>query len=98
MIIEIQCLPRPTGTDEDRYAHVHAAIGVIEASGLTFEVGALGTTVEGTPDELWPLARQVHEACLTAGAENVISVVKVAQSADEATGATIAGLVDRYRS
>ena len=46
-----------------------AAIAVIEASGLAYEVGALGTTVEGSPDELWTLVRAVHEATLHAGAE-----------------------------
>jgi uncharacterized protein YqgV (UPF0045/DUF77 family) len=98
VIAEIQCLPRPTGTDQDRYAHVHAAIEVIETSGLTFEVGALGTTVEGEPDELWPLLRGVHDACLAAGADSVITVIKVAETATADGAPTIAGLTDRYRS
>lgn len=97
MITEIQCLPRPSGTDDDRYAHVHAAIGVIESSGLRYEVGALGTTIEGPPEELWPLLRQVHEATLAAGADSVITVIKVAETADEATAPTMSGLTSRYR-
>lgn len=97
MITEIQCLPRPTGTEDDRYAHVHAAIELIEASGLTHEVGALGTTVEGEPDEVWPLLRRVHEACLSAGADSVITVIKVAETAQAEGAPTIAGLTDRYR-
>ena len=55
MIAEIQCLPQPLGTSDDRYAHVDAAIAVIEASGVAYEVGALGTTLEGPPDQVWPL-------------------------------------------
>ncbi len=97
MIIEIQCLPRPTGTENDRYAHVHAAIELIEASGFTHEVGALGTTVEGEPDEVWPLLRRVHEACLSAGADSVVTVIKVAETAEAEAAPTIAGLTDRYR-
>ncbi|HUF33059.1 MAG TPA: thiamine-binding protein [Acidimicrobiales bacterium] len=97
MITEIHCLPRPTGTDEERYAYVHAAIAVIEASGLTFEVGALGTTVEGEPDEVWPLLRRVHDACLAAGADSVITVIKVAQWAVPEGAPSIASLTDRYR-
>ena len=34
MIAEIQVIPRPAGTTEDRYKHVDAAIAVIQASGL----------------------------------------------------------------
>src|SRR5436190_8956 len=52
MIVEIQCLPNPAGTPENRYAHVEAAIAVLRSSGLTVEVGPLGTSVEGEPDVL----------------------------------------------
>lgn len=97
MLIEIQCLARPVGTPEDRYKHVEAAIAVVQRSGLKFEVGALGTTVEGDPDELWPLARAVHEACIEAGAESVVSIVKFAQSADAATAATMSSLTRKFR-
>ena len=97
MIIEIQCLARPVGTPEDRYKHVEAAIAVVQRSGLKFEVGALGTTVEGEPDQLWPLARAVHEACINAGADSVISVVKFAQSADAATASTMSSLTGKFR-
>lgn len=97
MLIEIQCLASPVGTPEDRYKHIEAAIAVVQRSGLKFEVGALGTTVEGEPDALWPLARAVHEACLAAGADSVISVVKFAQNADAATAATIASLTGKFR-
>jgi uncharacterized protein YqgV (UPF0045/DUF77 family) len=98
VIVEIQCLPRPPGTAGDRYAHVRTAIGVIEASGLTYEVGALGTTVEGAPEEVWPLLRRVHEAALGAGAESVVTVVKLLEAADDGDGPTMASLTDRYRS
>lgn len=95
MIVEIQCLPSPAGTAEQPYAVVHAAIEVIQGSGCTYEVGALGTTIEGDPDVLWPLVRRVHDACISAGARSVVSVIKVAQSAAE--GPTIGSLTDRYR-
>ena len=50
MIAEIQVAPSPAGTAEDPHAHVEAAIAVIQASGLRYEVGALGTTLEGDDD------------------------------------------------
>ncbi len=97
MILEIQCLPSPIGVDDDPYRHVDAAIAVIEAAGLRYEVGALGTTVEGTADELWTLARRVHEACLASGATGVVSVVKLAQSAAAHNAPSIDSLTGKFR-
>jgi len=97
MIMEIQCLANPPGTPENKYAHVEAAIAVIQQSGLKYEVDALGTTVEGYPDAIWSLGRAVHEACLTAGANSLVTVVKFAQSRDEATGSTIDSLTGKFR-
>jgi uncharacterized protein YqgV (UPF0045/DUF77 family) len=91
VILEIQCLPSPIGTKDDPYRHVDAAIAVIDASGLHYEVGALGTTVEGTADELWPLARRVHQACVVSGATTVVTVVKMAESLDDITMDSLTG-------
>ena len=86
---------RHPGTPQDRYANVHAAIAVVERSGLHYEVGPLGTSVEGEPDEIWPLLRAVHEAGF-AGADGIVSVIKVHEShADVAP--TIDSLTDKYR-
>lgn len=97
MILEIQCLATPAGTPDDRYKHVDAAIAVIQHSGLTYEVGALGTTVEGDPDAIWPLARRVHEVCLEAGADSLLTNIKVYQAADEAKQSTIGSLTGKFR-
>lgn len=98
MIMEIECLATPPGVADDRYRHIEAAIAVIQRSGLTYEVDALGTTIEGEPDELWPLLRAVHEACLDAGADSVVTVVKVAQTSPRLPAATMAGLTGKFRS
>ena len=78
VIAEIQVAPSPPGTPEDPHAHVEAAIAIIQASGLRYEVGALGTTLEGPADEVWDTLRVAHEAMLTAGASAGISHVKIA--------------------
>jgi len=74
-----------------------AAIAVIQQSGLVYEVGAMGTTIQGTPDQLWPLLRAVHEATVQAGASAVSSVIKVGQGKDDA-GPTIQDLVGKFRA
>lgn len=79
LIAEIQVAPSPPGTPEDPHAHVEAAIAVIQASGLRYEVGALGTTLEGSVDEVWATLRAAHEAMLAAGATAGISHVKIAE-------------------
>lgn len=97
MIAEIQVLPRPVGTPEDRYAHVDAAIATIAQSGLSYEVGAMGTTIEGSPDAVWALLRSVHEATIQAGAEGCLSVIKVSGAAGDG-GPSVQDLVGKHRS
>lgn len=96
MIVEIEVLPRPIGTPDDPYKHVEAAIAVIADAGVTYEVGALGTTFEASADAAWALTRATHDACLAAGAESVVTVVKLAESSGDA-GPTIAGLTGKFR-
>ena len=79
MIVEIQCLPAPAGTADNPHANVESAIAVIKESGLHHEVGPLGTSVEGEPDQIWPLLRRIHEASLTGTATSAISIIKVAE-------------------
>jgi uncharacterized protein YqgV (UPF0045/DUF77 family) len=95
VLVEIQCLPTPAGTPDDPHAHVEAAIAVIQASGLRYEVGALGTTLEGEPDEVWPLLRRIHEACLADGASREITLVKIAESPERPL--TMEGLTRKFR-
>lgn len=96
VIAEIQVLPRPAGTADDRYKHVDAAIAVIQASGLRHEVHALGTVVEGPPEKVWPLLRAIHQATLASGAERTLSVIKVS-SAAQPGGPTVEDLVRKFR-
>lgn len=96
MIAEIQVLPSPTGPRQGSYAHVDAAIAVLAASGLHYEVGPLGTSFEGSPEEVWPLLRRVHEAALESGAATVVTVVKVAEGTGD-EGPAIDDLVGKFR-
>ncbi|MGA7688788.1 MAG: thiamine-binding protein [Jiangellales bacterium] len=86
MIAEIQCLPSPAGTPTSTYAHIEAAIGVVARSGLRYEVGALGTTVEGPADDVWTVLRAAHEATIAAGAESVVSVIKAFSATADGPG------------
>lgn len=96
MIAEIQVIPRPAGTADNRYKHVDAAIAVIQASGLRYEVHGMGTVIEGPSDKIWPLLQAVHQATLEAGAERTLSIIKVSGSA-QAGGPTVEELVRKFR-
>ncbi len=96
MILDIEVLPRPAGTPENQYAHVEAAIAVIQSSGLKYEVHALGTTVEGDPAAIWDLMRRIHEAPLQAGAEHIITVAKIYESR-AANPSTMTSLTAKFR-
>ncbi len=96
MLAEIQVIPRPAGTADNRYKHVDAAIAVIQASGLRYEVHALGTVVEGPPEKIWPLLQAIHQATLDAGAERTLSIIKVS-SAGQPGGPRINDLVRKFR-
>jgi uncharacterized protein YqgV (UPF0045/DUF77 family) len=89
-------VPTPTGTAQDRWAHVDAAIAAIACSGLAYEVGPLGTTVEGDPDVVWATLRRVHEATLAHGATSVVTIIKLLETGDDTT--TMRALTDPHRT
>lgn len=98
MIVEIECIANPLGTPSNPYQHVEAAISVIQNSGLRYEVSALGTTLEGDPDVVWPLLRRIHEASLASGAESLLTVIKVEQARPDLPQPTMAGLTGKFRA
>ena len=60
-----------------------ARFASVEESGLEFEVGALGTTVQGPSERLWPLMRELHDACFTAGADTVMTHIRILEAKDD---------------
>ena len=92
VIVDIEVLP---GTGEDAHAVVDQAIAVIEASGLRYEVGPMGTTVEGDLDSCLAVAKAAHRACFVDGVERVVSIIKIGESRE---GTTIDGLVSKFRA
>lgn len=50
---------------------------LLEASGLPFRLHDMGTIVEGSADELFAVARQLHEYCFIQGVSRVYTVMKI---------------------
>lgn len=89
--VSVQVLP----LHEDVYPIVDAAIKVIQASGVKYEVGPLETTLEGDDlDRLIEIAKAAHRSCFEAGAGKVVTIIKIA---DALEGTTIEEKVSKYR-
>jgi len=76
------------------YPVVDRAIAAIAASGVKYEVGPMETVMEGPLDQLLAVARAAHLACFAAGAERVVTIIKIG---DQVNGTTIEEKVGKYR-
>lgn len=56
---------------------IDTAIEEIESAGLNYEVGAMGTTVEGNLDQVLDAIKKAHEAVLNQGAERVVTEIRI---------------------
>lgn len=88
--VAVQVLP----LTPDAYAVVDRAIEVIARSGVKYEVGPMETTMEGDLDQLLEVAKSAHRVCRAAGAERVVTIIKIG---DAIGGSTIADKVGKYR-
>ncbi len=79
---------------DDPYPVVDKAIEVVQRSGVEYEVGPHETTMQGELDHLLEIVKAGHRACFEAGAERVVTFVKVV---DVVGGTTIAEKVAQYR-
>jgi uncharacterized protein (TIGR00106 family) len=78
----------------DLFEIVDHAIEVIAAKGIKYEVGPFETVMEGQFDELLGTARAAHLACFDAGAESVMTYIKIG---DHVHGTTLEEKVGKYR-
>ncbi len=91
--IAIQVLP--VSKDHDMYGLVDKAIEVIQQSGVKYEVCPFETVMEGDYDELMDIVKRAHEACLSAGADQVIVNLKIQRSSVK--DVRIAEKIGKYR-
>jgi len=80
---------------KDVFPVVDRAIAVIAASGVKYEVGPMETVMEGPLDRLLEVAKAAHLACFEAGAEQVMTIIKIG---DRTCGTTIEEKVGKYRA
>lgn len=73
--LAIQVLPR--SASKGTYELVDVAIELIQKSGLNYQVCPFETVIEGQYDELMKLVKDIHEAVYTAGADEMITNIKI---------------------
>ena len=59
MIVEFSLVP--IGEGEELSRHIAEIVDIIDRSGLSYQLTAMGTIVEGDWDEVFGLIRQCHE-------------------------------------
>jgi uncharacterized protein (TIGR00106 family) len=90
-MIEITVLPVGTPTPSvSRY--VAGAIKILQdASGIKYELTAMGTIIEGDREHLLALANKMHQSAFDAGAIRVVTTIKIDERLDKPL--TIAGKI-----
>lgn len=92
--LAIQVLPR--SADKGTYELVDVAIELIQNSGLKYQVCPFETVVEGHYDEVMALVKSIHEAVYAAGADEMITNIKIQTRKNQ--DVFIADKMEKYES
>lgn len=90
--VSFQVIPKVP--DQDTYRIVDMAIDVVKRSGVKYEVGPMETTMEGELDQLLDIVKKAQQVCVDAGAERVMTLVKIDY---HPKGVTIDEKIAKYR-
>ena len=81
MLAELEVIP--IGTNSASLSGLLAQVAkLIDASGLDYRVGPMGTTVEGDWDRIMTLAKQCHQAILQS-ADRVMTTIRLDDRKDK---------------
>lgn len=75
----------PLGTETTSLSHYVAGVErVLRESGLTTQLTAMGTIIEGDLDAILPVLRRMHEVPFGKGAKRVSTLIKIDDRRDRA--------------
>jgi uncharacterized protein (TIGR00106 family) len=75
-VVEISVTP--LGTAEPGVSkYVAACVGIVEQSGLNFQLTPMGTIIEGDIDRIFMVVRAMHEVPFVRGAVRVSTLIKI---------------------
>ena len=81
--IALQILPTSKSTHP--YQLVDKAIEIIANSGLKYRVTPFETVMEGNYDEIMIVVKKAQQACYDAGAESLMTYIKIQSSLEDVT-------------
>lgn len=84
----------PSGDQKGTFELVDVAIEIIEESGVSYRVCPLETVMEGDYDTLMGVVKKVHQAVFAAGADKMMTYIKIESYADK--GASIEEKMEKY--
>lgn len=79
--IALQVLP--SAQNKHPYSLVDEAIQVIKASGLKYRVTPFETVMEGEYDEIMEVVKKAQEACYAAGADTLMTYLKIQSTKED---------------
>lgn len=74
VIAELSIVPL---AGEDMRPAVEIAVEVLKKSGLKYEVGAMGTTIEGELEQVLNVLKEAHQAVVGHGPERVLTELRI---------------------
>lgn len=83
VFLAFQVIPRVK--DGNNFEVVDKAIEVVKNANVTYQVGAMETTMKGELDYLLEVVKKAQQACYDAGALEVITNIKIHSKTPEAT-------------
>jgi len=82
-ILEISVMPLGTGTPS-LSKFVAGAVKVLqEEKNVKYEMTSMGTNIEGDLEQLLDLARRMHRSAFDAGAQRVVTTMKIDERRDQ---------------
>lgn len=81
-ILELTLVPIGSGSTS-LSGYVAQASKILKESGIKHELNPMGTVLEGEPDELFKVVRQMQEKVFDTGAKRVYSIIKMDDRRDK---------------
>ncbi len=82
-LLEISVMPLGTATPSVSKYVAGAVRELQKEKELKYEFTSMGTTIEGDLDRLLAVARRMHETAFAAGAQRVVTTIKIDDRRDE---------------
>jgi uncharacterized protein YqgV (UPF0045/DUF77 family) len=76
--LAFQVIPR--GAGKKAFELVDIATDVVKKSGVEFQIGHMETTMRGELNQLFDVVKEAQQACIDAGASEVITNIKIHNS------------------